>query len=480
MASAILTKMSDNRPNVILFMTDQQRGDCLGIEGHPVLQTPYLDEVAANGIRCRKGYSACPVCIPARRTLMSGTRPATHGVLCNHNADLPFPTLPGELATAGYQTHLVGKLHLHPERKRYGFGSSDWADSPVQKGHQQVSDDYQQYLLEQGLFGLDRGMAHGANQNGWAARPFHLDERHHFSTWCADRALRFLERRDPTAPFFLKVSFHQPHQPVTPPQVYWDRYIDADLPEMPVADWARIFDGPQLGQSVCSWRTQLTPAQQRQFQAGYYGCINHIDDQIGRVLTKVPGDTIICFVSDHGEMLGQHQWIRKRSPYEGSARVPFLLNFPRSTGIDQGKVLGQPVELMDLMPTILDACGVEIPDTVDGSSLMPLLRGESSEWRQRLHGECSALPGAGGGMQYLTDGRLKYIWFPGTGLEQLFDTDEDPDEMTDLARQPAHGDTVASFRAELIGILADRPEGFVRDGELAVLGGNTPACIIPG
>ena len=142
--------MADSRPNIVLFMTDEQRGDCLGIDGHPVLQTPYLDELAAAGTRFRHAYSACPVCGPARRTLMSGRKPASHGVLMNAGGLLDGPTLPGELSRAGYQTHLVGKLHLSPRRKLYGFHSSAWADSPLGSPG---SNDYQLFLAREGVRG---------------------------------------------------------------------------------------------------------------------------------------------------------------------------------------------------------------------------------------------------------------------------------------------------------------------------------------
>ena len=211
------------------------------------------------------------------------------------------------------------------------------------------------------------GVAHGANGNGRVARPWHLEERLHFTNWVTDCAMEFLDRRDPTRPFLLNVSYHQPHEPCTPPQAYWDRYIDAELPEPPVGEWARVFDGPNLGQPVASWRTQLTEAQQRQYQAGHYGCINHIDDQIGRLLMVMPRNTIVCFVSDHGEMLGDHQWIRKRTPYEGCARVPFLVRFPDGFGVDPAQVRSEPVELMDVMPTLLEAAGVPALDGVDGA-----------------------------------------------------------------------------------------------------------------
>ena len=462
--------MSDERPNILLLMTDQQRGDALGIEGHPVLQTPYLDALAAAGARFRHAYSATPVCIPARRTLMAGQRAASHGVFMNYTAPLPGPTLPGELSKAGYQTHLVGKLHLSPPRKLYGFDSADWSDSP---SPHPAYDDYERFLVESGVTTPGAGLAHGASVNGYTARPYHLDERFHFSNWCADRALSFLARRDPTMPFFLKVSFHQPHQPLTPPAAYWDRYRAMDIPPPPVADWSRVYETPQRGLPVNAWRVCLEPELQRQMQAGYYGCINHIDDQIGRILARIPPNTVILFVSDHGEMLGQHQWIRKRSGYEGSARIPFLLRAPARLDLGRGVVANAPVELMDVMPTLLDLAGVPIPEEVDGTSVLPILRGESTG-RDFVRGECSRMETMNSGTQFLSDGRRKYIWYPGTGHEQFFDLESDPDEMVDLGS--AHTET-AIWRQRLVSILADRPEGFVEDGRLVRLTGPTAPCL---
>ena len=462
--------MSTERPNILLLVTDQQRGDALGIEDHPVLQTPYLDALGTAGTRFRHAYSATPVCMPARRTLMSGQCAASHGVFMNYTAPLEGPTLPGELSRAGYQTHLVGKLHLSPPRELYGFDSSDWADSPTPHP---AYDDYERFLVEAGITTPGAGLAHGTSVNGYTARPFHLDERYHFTNWCANRALSFLDRRDPTTPFFLKVSFHQPHQPLTPRQPYWDRHMGLDLPPPPVGDWARLYDRPQRGLPVNAWRVCLTPEVQRQMQAGYYGCINHIDDQIGRILAAIPPNTVIMFVSDHGEMLRQHQWIRKRSGYEGSARVPFLLRTPARMNLGRGQVLDQPVELMDVMPTLLDLAGVPIPEEVDGSSVLPLLRGETS-WREYVHGECSRLETLDSGTQFLTDGTRKYIWYPGPGKEQFFDLETDPDEMVDLALdRPAE---VAIWRERIIRQLADRPEGFVEVATLA--GPPRPACLV--
>ena len=465
--------MPDNRPNILLFITDQHRGDCLGIEGHPVMQTPHLDHIAASGVRFASGYSACPVCIPARRTLMSGQKPRSHGVFMNHSTLLDGPTLPGELSRAGYQTHLVGKLHLHPQRKLYGFNSADWADSP----RPGTDDDYQRFLRREGVNSPRASESHGMDGNGWAVRPWALEERFHFSNWCSSCALDFLERRDPTVPFFLKTSFFHPHQPLTPPQYYFDKYMNMELPVPYVGDWASVHDRPVRGLPLASWRTRLDPIVMKQFRAAYYASIEHIDHQIGRILRLLPNNTIIVFTSDHGEMLGDHQWIRKRNAFEASARIPFLMNFPNSMGVTQNAVREEVVELMDIMPTLLDAAAVPIPDSVDGKSLLPLLRGTSSAWRDYLHGECAAIPSLNSGMQYLTDGKRKYIWYPGTGQEQYFDLEADATEMYELSGDSNYSDEIFVWRKRLTKELADRPEGFVEDGKLKTIGGNSPAYL---
>jgi arylsulfatase A-like enzyme len=224
--------------------------------------------------------------------------------------------------------------------------------------------------------------------------------------------------------------------------------MNMELPEPIVGEWAKVFDAPVRGLPVDSWRMSVDKAVMKQYRAAYYGCINHIDDQIGRLLSALPADTIILFCSDHGEMLGDHQWIRKMNAFEASARIPFLLKFPKEMGIPQAIVREEVVELMDVMPTLLDAAGVPIPDSVDGSSVLPLLRGES-RWREYIHGECASIPTLGSGMQYVTDGKRKFIYYPGTGQEQYFNLQQDPREMTELSTDPNCAAEIAVWRSRL-------------------------------
>ncbi len=473
--------MSAQRPHVLLLVTDQQRGDCLGIEDHPALQTPAMDEIGATGARFRRAYAECPQCIPARRTLMSGQDPATHGMLQNHPDTEwdPPAKLSGELRAAGYETLLSGKLHLSPRRKRYGFDRMVLADST--RGG---PNDYLDWL--HGEIPLNRwAMAHGATPNGWIGRPSHLPEERTHAFWCVSEAINFLQRRDPSAPFFLKVSFIDPHPPFTPPQFFYDRYHWRDLPHPVIGDWADPVEAPTRGidiemQEARSQGLELDERVMHACRAGYYGLINHVDMQISRLLQymndmQLLDDTLVVFVSDHGEMLGDHRLFHKSWPYEAAARVPLLVMGPPSQSYPTHVVRDEPVGLQDVMPTILDGVGLEVPESVTGRSLMPFVRGESPSWRKTLHGEHS-----GGknrpetAWHFVTDGQTKYIWYSQSGREQLFDIAEDPDETRDLAATSDLG----PWRERLIERLRNRPEGFTDGSRL--IAGRRHGPMVPG
>ena len=451
-----------DRPNFLLIMTDQQRGDCLGVEGHPVLMTPNMDGIANAGVRFRRAYSTCPVCIPARRSLMSGQFPATHGMVAYQDGvawDAP-PTLPGVLRDAGYQTVLVGRnMHQFPVRKRFGF------DQMI--GH----DDYYPWLEQNAPHDSGGWFGGGVTHNDWTARPWHLDDHLHFTNWTVNRSLEFLEERDPSCPFFLVVSFIAPHPPLQPPAFYMDRYLRTGVPPPVIGDWASLPGPASAGNdSVAPGKLNLTGEALRSCRAAYYGLINHVDDQIRRLLNPVIGiqkmtgnNTVVLFTSDHGEMLGDHYRWRKSLPYEPAARIHLLVSAPARFGLRVGSVPEQPVCLEDIMPTVLDMAGVKIPDTVDGQSLFPLLRGEQPSWRSHLHIENAPNHHA------LTDGREKFIWLAHDGSEQFFDLTSDPTECRNLISDPTWGARIGIWRNRLIAQLKDRPEGFT-DGKRLIPG----------
>lgn len=461
----------NDRSNILLILTDQQRGDCIGLDPHApeLLQTPNCDAIARRGTHFHHGYSECPSCIPARRTIFSGMAPAANGCVGFRDGIEwnPPHTLAGKLGQAGYQTEMIGKLHLYPRLKRYGFDHLQQADAT--RGE---PNDYTDWLVKQhGHTALHPGMAHGVSSNGWIGRPHHLPEEKMHSFWVVDRAMEFLRKRDPSAPYFLNISFIDPHPPLTPPAFYYNRYINRDIPPPVVGDWTTGFDGPERGLERDASRLCLPEQDMQCARAAYYGMVNFIDDQIGRLLQFADlSNTFILFASDHGEMLGDHHLFRKTFPYEASARIPFFACAPHEWSLPSDITTASPVGLQDIMPTLLDAAGVDVPDSCTGKSLLPIMRGETEAVRQILHGEHDGCYDYDDANHFLTDGHEKYIWYTQTGQEQLFDLDADPHERRDLASPSSSAkQRVDAWRARLVDLLRDRPEGFT-DGEQLITG----------
>ncbi len=460
-----------NAPNILLIHTEHHRGDSLGCEGHPVLLTPNMDNIAYQGVRFSRFYSACPTCISTRKSILTGQLPQTHGMV-GYKDGIEWdgiPTLPGILREQGYQTVHIGRsMHQHPKRKGYGFEAME------------TNLDYFEWLKDNNpRHGIDDWFGGGVMHNDWTVHPWHFDEELHQTNWTVERVLRFMQNRDPFRPFFLSLGFSSAHPPFQPPPFYFERYLRTGVPDPFIGDWAQPPAPEELGneEHVCAHRINLPKEALLCMRAAYYGLLNHVDDQLRRLINPVKGlrhrvDTIIIFTSDHGEMLGDHYRFRKSVAYEGSARVPFLLSAPPRFGVNKMKVIDATATHADIMPTILDMLGIKIPASVDGLSLYPHLRGEPpAEWRECLHIEHSPHH------QSLTDGREKYIWWPSDGREQLFDLTKDPHELHDLALILDAADRLALWRERLVARLANRPEGFVASGRLVA--GRPYAAMIP-
>ncbi|WP_338033372.1 arylsulfatase [Jiangella aurantiaca] len=463
----------DSPPNVVLICVDQWRGDCLSADGHRVVHTPHLDALAARGARFRRAYSATPTCIPARAALMTGLSQRSHRRVGYENAR-PWDyqvTVAGEFRRAGYQTQAIGKMHVYPERTRLGFDDVLLHDGYLhfaRRRHRPYEefDDYLPWLrMQAGASAVEDYYDNGLNGNSMIARPWDKPEAWHPTTWTVTQATSWLYRRDPRSPFFLYMSFHRPHPPFDPPAWAYEQYLDV-LPYVPeVGDWVDVLE-PRYE----DWRhnpvaARMSPAVLHRARAGYYGHLAHIDLQINRFL-EILGEfglaenTVVCFVSDHGEMLGEHHLFQKGLPYEGAARIPFLLAGP---GVPGGAVRDDVVELRDVMPTLLDAAGVPVPDDIDGRSVLQLLRQPGAGWRRHLHGEH---PNLGQKLHWITDDRWKYVWWSGDGREQLFDLSADPLECHDLAGEPSAETHLVRLRELLVDELSDREEGYVNGGRL--------------
>lgn len=469
------------RPNVVLICADQWRADCLSIAGHPDVRTPYLDRLASQGARFTGAYSATPTCVPARMALITGMSQTNHRrVGYQDGVDFDFEdTLPKRLSDHGYQTQAIGKMHYSPERARAGFDDVILHDGYLHHSRDRSRpvdfyDDYLPWLREQaGTSAVEDYLDNGLDCNSMVARPWDKAEALHPTNWAVTEAIRWLYRRDVTSPFFLYLSFHRPHAPYDPPAWAFDQYVNKDLSGPDVGDWTEVYEEHRDDHDPTAL-VALYPADSiNRARAGYYGNVTHVDHQIARFLQALAefgelDNTYVCFVSDHGDMLGDHNLWRKGFPYEASAGIPFILNGP---GIPKGKVVESIVELRDVMPTLLECVGITAPDDIDGESVLPLIgmdghSNEASQWRSHLHGEHTLL---GQSLQWIRTETHKYVWHSGDGREQLFDLGDDPKETRDLAALSEQQDVLLACRELLIKELRTREEGFV-NGEHLVVG----------
>ncbi len=451
-----------SQPNVLLICTDHWPARLMGEAGHPVARTPTLDTLARNGVRFTNAYSECPVCIPARRTLMTGMSTRAHGdrefkVLEPMPA---FPTLAQTFRDNGYQAQAVGKLHVYPQRDRIGFDDV----MLVEEGRPILGavDDYDLWLADQGQAGL--GYAHGMSNNEYTFRPWHLPESHHTTNWITRTMCRQIKRRDPTRPAFWYLSYVHPHPPLVPLQAYLDLYRDLDMDDACTGDWSGDPDSlPYLLRVIRSKWQHMPPGEIARIRRAFYALCTHIDHQMRLVIgtlreERLLDNTIIMFTSDHGDMLGDHGLWAKRVYYEASANVPMLVQGTREqAAATAGTVSDRLVGWQDIMPTLLDMAGLEIPDHVEGRSMF------GSECRSHLYGECGEGPKSS---RMIRQGSLKLIYYPWGHRRQLFDVDADPAEQRDLASLPAHADDLERLTKLLVAELYGPDLDWMVDGEL--------------
>lgn len=465
-------------PNIVLIVDDQHRGDCIGIAGHPDVKTPYIDSLAAKGVLFQNAYSACPTCIPARAALMTGMAQENHKRV-GYLDGVPWAyehTLAGELTKAGYYTQCIGKMHVSPLRNLLGFNHIELHDGYLHHNryartpyyeNQKIADDYFYWLKEEKGISCDVTDT-GIDCNSWVARPWPYEEKLHPTNWVMDRSLDFLRRRDRSKPFFLMTSFVRPHPPFDAPQCYFDMYKDKKLTSPSIGEWADSKTYKTLGRVYDSGDGIADSELLRQAQVGYYACITHIDHQIGRLIQalieeEIYNNTVILFVSDHGELLGDHHMFRKTRPYQGSIKIPLILSGPEELIKENGTVNLELVELRDIMPTCLDFAGASIPSTVDGKSIRKCINEKETTFRAFIHGEHS---GGRIGNQYIVTKNSKYIWYMETGEEQFFNLREDPHECINQIKNKAYKAEIDKLKTILIEELKGRPEGYSNSIEL--------------
>ena len=460
-----------DKPNILLLMADQWRGDTLGAAGNKIVKTPHLDQLARDGALFNAAYSSTPSCTPARAALLTGLSPWHHGQLGYGaiNEHYRFE-LPQALRDAGYQTFGIGKMHYHPQRALHGFNGTLLDESGRVDSPGFVSD-YRQWFAK--VSGGKNPDATGIGWNDYQSAVYVYPEAWHPTAWTGQTAVDWINRASESRPFFLKVSFARPHSPYDPPQRFMDMFQDEEMPAPVVGDWAARYADPGNPIPPAAWRGDLGLAQARKSRRGYYANIAFIDEQIGRIIQTLKDrglydNTLIVFTADHGDMLGDHHLWRKSYAYEGSACIPLIVRWPAALAPSarRGSVLPQIAELRDLLPTFLDAAGAPIPGFLDGASLLGPIRDRRAKWREFIDLEHSACYKGCPYWNALADAEWKYIYFARDGAEQLFNLKSDPSETRDLAADPAHAATLTRWRERLVQHLTERGAPYVANGKL--------------
>lgn len=450
------------KPNVLLIVADHWPGTLLGAAGHPAIHTPVLDQLCRHGVRFTNCYSETPVCLPARRTLMTGCTPRKHGDRTfqpRRPMESGLPTLAQCFRDAGYQAYGVGKTHTYPQRDRIGFDDIQLDDEG--RTLFGVTDDYEIFLGDQGFVGQQYG--HGMSNNAYHATAWHLPERVHATTWATDALARQVRRRDPTRPAFWYIGYRHPHPPLVPPQRFLDHYADVEIDTPYCGDWAADADALPYNLQGVAARAVYSEREIRWARRAFYALCTQIDQQIGRLIGTIReegilDDTIIMFTSDHGDMLGNHNMWAKQTFFEGSAKIPMIVSGrPEDPNLVCGRTDDRLVGLQDVMPTLLGAAGITAPSTVDGRSML------DDPQREFIYGEFGEDAHSS---RMIRDREFKLIWYPVGNHFQLFNIADDPREMRDLASDPDSSDVMEQLKSKLARELYGSDAKWLSDGEL--------------
>ena len=432
------------RPNILILMSDEHRADTAGFAGNTVVRTPVLDELARTGVVFSNAYTPSPICVPARQCLMAGQLPKTCG--CDGAwTDLApgYHTFARRFAQHAYHTVCSGKLHhLGPDQMQ-GWTQRLTPDAEVYDKYCDglIRDEFLAYA--QGKLGEKKTNEHYVREaNGEPGDYQRFDLR---ATEDVEHFVRSYFRGGAKRPVMLKLSLLQPHYPFLTDRKLFDYYHD----RVPIFD-EEPCGHPVLSQSQIEQPVHVTPDEIRRATAAYYGMVEAMDAHYGRVLGALrasgqnPDDWIIVYLSDHGEMLGEHGIWEKARFYEGSVRVPLIIRYPGR--LPAGRMVNENVNLCDLFATLCDLAGIPAQPGLDSRTLAPLMQGSAAGWSNET---VSQIRRGQRDHVMIKQDALKYQHY-GTDIpEVLFDLASDPGETRNVAASPAYAAVMARFRSRL-------------------------------
>ena len=441
------------KPNILWLCTDQQRYDTIASLGNPLINTPSIDSLVRDGTAFTRAYVQSPICAPSRASFLTGRYPRTTRCRQNGQAIPADEVLISKMfRDAGYTCGLAGKLHLAScsdgrveERTDDGYDVFHWSHHPQPDWPENA---YTQWLNSKGKTWdeLYDGPSTPFVKHG-------IPAEYHQTTWAAEMCCDFIREQAGAKPWFFSLNCFDPHHPFDPPAEYLSRYDPSDMP-LPGYREGELENKPHYQKLDHEWAHNepgyfhvagMSADDQRQVCAAYYAMIELIDDQVGRILATLQesgqaDNTLVIFMSDHGEMLGDHGiYLKGPHFYEAVVHVPVILRWPGK--IRAGERADTFIELVDLSPTLLDAAGLEIPGRIQGRSFYPACTGEakSSPHRDSVYSEYyNAWTHKRSYGTMLRTEKEKIVIYHGDEVGELYDLEEDPGEFTNLWDDPAH------------------------------------------
>ncbi|MBV7338815.1 sulfatase-like hydrolase/transferase [Chloroflexi bacterium TSY] len=459
----------NDRPNIILIITDQQRYETIGALGYSHVDTPHLDRLVNEGVAFSQCHVNSPSCGPSRASLFTGHFPHNSGVQRNND---PWPRIwVQDLREAGYYCVNIGKMHADPYSNMHGFHERFVVENkqrrlaePLWSGNPHVFDDeWDKALAVQGFERPEKEayMAWPDARERQGCFEWKLPENLHPDVFTGDLALRWIDKapNEMEEPLFLQVGFPGPHPPFDPIERYVKPYMERDLEILPVTE-AEMAGQPETLKSLRARIADrkadsidfdpLASDEQRQRQRAYYlANMTMIDEQVGRILEALEQrdmleNSVVIFTSDHGDCLGDHGLVEKWNMYDSSVRVPLVVWSPKR--YQGSRVVDALTQWFDIGPTILDLAGAEPTTPMEAQSLLPFLKneGEIETERHRYvfseHAPDLMLQNVGY-LYMVRDERYKLVDYRGMDEGQLFDLTSDPNETVNLWSDSSHQGT---------------------------------------
>jgi arylsulfatase len=432
------------KPHVVIMLAEQHRGDALSCAGHSIVKTPSLDRLAAGGARFSNAYTTSPVCMPARSSLQSGLYPHNLGQWANHDRLEPrFDNMANVLSGLGYHTAYLGKSHLYVQRVgghmrehepfMHELGWKDVRETTGPGGTVETESIVTDRWKELGVLETHREDYHKRKEGGTyrSTWPSPLPEGEHLDDFIGRMAVEYIEKYDRDEPLLAVVGFGAVHEPWDPPEKWAAMYDPADMdepaPRTNPGEWVPE-KAAEHHRTLQAGRDDIGPEQVANLRAAYYAKVSHMDHWVGRITDALEArgmleDTLVVYLADHGEMLGDKGRVSKSVYYEPAVRVPLIVRYPRAGGA--GQVCDRPTSIVDVFPTLVDAAGGDAEHAGFGRFLLPLLEDPAADHHDAVFGEYRT-------RTMIRDRRYKMVVDDTGTVLKLYDLREDPGEELNL------------------------------------------------